>query len=300
MKYAHLRQFVGDTLWAILPSKLDVICAVLGDRARGVDATAEELAAFTGGSQPAATRAGSIAVLPIRGVISHRAGTMEESSGGTSTERLAAAYRQLMADPNVASVVLDVDSPGGAVAGIHELATEMLALRGTKPVTAVANGTMASAAYWLSAAAADTIVAIPSAVVGSIGVASVYLDDSQAREKAGIAVEAFTSAENKIDALGLGPLSEDAKARIQARVDEAGGWFRADVAKGRAVTVAQVRADFGEGAVFGAKDAKAAGLIDRIETMDQTLARLAGRKAPAGLRAEESQDDTAMRRMRVR
>jgi signal peptide peptidase SppA len=286
MKYAHVRQYVVDALWAILPGKLAVIQAMLEARSEGIGATAEELAAFTGGRPPGPSQEGMVAVLPLRGVIAHRAGMMEESSGGTSTESFARMYRQVMADPNISAVVLDVDSPGGAVPGLHELATEMLALRGTKKVIAVANSTMASAAYWLASAAADEIVCIPSGQVGSIGVASIYLDDSKKRETEGVTAEVFTSGANKADVLGLGPLSPEAKARIQARVDEAGQWFRGDVAKGRGVSVADVRSRFGEGVVFGAKGAKAAGLIDRIDTMDSTLARLTGKARVGGMRAE--------------
>lgn len=321
MKYAHIRSYVATTIWALLPDKLAAIELLLRARADGVAATADELAAFTGGEAPDASQHGAIAVLPLRGVIAHRAGMIEEASGGTSTEAFARQYRQVMADPSIAAVVLDVDSPGGAVPGLHELATEMLALRGTKPVVAVANGTMASAAYWLAAAAADEIVAIPSATVGSIGVASIYAEDSKRRDQEGIAVEVFTSGANKIDVLGLGPLSPEARTRIQARVDEAGQWFRADVAKGRGVSVADVRARFGEGIAFGAAEAKSVGLIDRIATLDATLTRLASRRAPAkigGMRGEDDAptldatettpdtprptpavDDTALRRWRL-
>lgn len=289
MKYAHILQYVTDTPWALLPAKLEAIVALLEARGNGLAATADELAAFAGGQPPGPSQSGSIAVLSVRGVIAHRAGMLEESSGGLSTETFAKTFRRAMTDPTVSAVVLDVDSPGGAVAGLHELATEMLALRGAKPVVAVANSMMASAGYWLAAAAADEIVAIPSATVGAIGVASIYVDDSKRREKEGVAIEVFTSAEHKAEVLGIGPLSPDARARMQARVDEAGQWFRSDVAKGRGISISDVRTRFGEGSAFGAKDALAAGLVDRIGTLDETLARLAtnqGRARVAGRRAE--------------
>lgn len=287
MKYAHILSYVTDTLWAILPSKLEAITVMLAARSNGVEATPEQLAAFAGRESPQPSARGNVAILPMRGVLAHRAGMLEESSGGVSTESFGKAFKALMADPNVSAIVLDVDSPGGAVAGIHELAQDMLALKGTKKVVAVANSTMASAAYWLAAAAADEIVAMPSATVGSIGVAAVRVDDTKQREAQGIALDVFTSGENKAEALGVGPLSEEGRARMQARVNEAGAWFRADVAKGRGITSAQVKANYGEGMVFGAKDAKAAGLIDRIDTLEGTIARLAGKASSrAALRAE--------------
>lgn len=285
MKYGRIIAYVNDTPWALTESKLQAVVSFLVDRVNGIKATAEELEAFAGGQAPSASRQGAVAVLPLRGVIAHRAGMLDESSGGVSTESFGRMYRQAMTDPNIGSLVIDVDSPGGAVAGLHELAAEMLALKGSKRVVAVANGSMCSAAYWLAASAADEIVAIPSASVGSVGVASVYVDDSKQREANGVEVTIFASSANKSDVLGLGPLSEDSKARRQARVDEAAGWFRADVAKGRGISVAEVRAKYGEGVVFGAKEALSAGLIDRIATMDETIGRLVGRKSLAGMRA---------------
>jgi signal peptide peptidase SppA len=288
----HLVAYVNDTPWALSGPKLQAVVRFLRDRVSGSAVADAELEAFAGPKSAGATQQGAVAILPVRGVIAHRAGMLEESSGGVSTESLAKSYRQLMADPNVGTIVLDMDTPGGAVAGVHELATEMLATKGTKKVIAVANSLLASAGYWLAAAAADEIVAIPSASVGSIGVASIYIDDSKQRENEGVAVEVFTSAENKAEVLGLGPLSDEAKARRQARVDEAGNWFRADVAKGRGVSVADVRAKFGEGIVFGAKDAKALGLVDRIATMDEVIGRLVGRKSAGGMRAEGVSEET--------
>ena len=75
---------------------------------------------------------------------------------------------------------------------------------------------------------------------------------------------------------------------MQARVDEAYVQFVRDVARGRGASVAAIKSGYGEGRALGAKDAKAAGLIDRIATMDETLARLSGsgKRSAAGMRAE--------------
>src|SRR5207302_11309430 len=92
-----------------------------------------------------------------------------------------------IADPNVSAVVLDTDCPGGSAAGTPELASKIRAARGKKPIIAVANALMASAAYWI-ASAADEIVATPSADVGSVGGYQAHLDQSQALEKEGLKV----------------------------------------------------------------------------------------------------------------
>src|SRR5690606_37146136 len=130
-------------------------------------------------------RRGSIAVVPVRGMIEHRSSFFSEFLGGASIEALRAALRAALADPEVAAIVLDIDSPGGTVAGITELAAELRAARSVKPIYAVANTLAASAAYWLASQATE-VVATPSATVGSIGVLVVHLDQSRALDQAGI------------------------------------------------------------------------------------------------------------------
>ena len=90
-----------------------------------------------------------------------------------------------MREPSISAIVLDVDSPGGSVFGVEELATEIRAARGTKPVVAVANSMAASAAYWI-ASQADELVITPGGMVGSIGVLTAHEDISKAQEMAGI------------------------------------------------------------------------------------------------------------------
>jgi signal peptide peptidase SppA len=288
MKYGHILSYVADTPWAILPEKMHEIMAVLAFRASGGTFSAEEINARIGDGleSPEPSRQGAIAVLPLRGVVAHRMGTMEESSGGMSVERFSRMYRAAVNDPNIASIIIDVDSPGGTVPGCHEVAQELLALRGQKRTVAVANSLMASAAYWIGCCA-DEIVATPSARVGSIGVFSVHADLTEKLEKEGIKVTMFKFGENKAEGEPFAPMSDAAKARRQASVDEAGRWFVGDVAKARGIAPSEVRAKYGDGAVFGAKEALAAGMIDRVATMDETIARLtAGRRSTSRMRAE--------------
>lgn len=285
MKDFHVARFVASALWAILPEKMDEIVAVLARHAAGVTLTPEEIQARIGPPAPAASQRGAVAVLPVRGVIAHRMGSLEDSSGGTSSERLAQQYRALMQHDGVSAIVLDVDSPGGAVAGVPELVAEMQALKGRKPVIAVANSLMASAAYWI-ASQADEIVATPSSNVGSVGIFTAHKDMSSALEKAGVKVTMFTAGKYKADGLA-GPLSEETKALIQSQVDSAYDSFVKAIAKGRGVDVASVRNGYGEGHVLDAKAALAAGMVDRIATLDETLARVVKKYgAAAGMRAE--------------
>jgi ClpP class serine protease len=173
--------------WAIQPEKLDAIFDVLEMHAAGLTFTKEEIQARIGpqaGPRPQASQ-GSVAVLPLFGVISQRMNMMSEVSGGTSTEKFAAELDALVSNPQISAIVLDTDSPGGSTFGVPELAAKIRAARDVKPIYAHVNGTMASAAYYLGAQATE-IIASPSSLVGSVGVYMVHEDDSEAAAKAGV------------------------------------------------------------------------------------------------------------------
>lgn len=235
--------------------------------------------------QPARKDAGDVAVISLNGYISQKPSMMSLLFGGTSSEWFASMVQAAMADPAIGAVVMAIDSPGGDVFGIPEAAAAIRAARGKKPMTSVAHPLAASAAYYL-ASQADEVVMTPSALVGSIGVKSVHIDESKALDQAGLNVTEFAYGEHKLDGSSARPLSEEARAAWQARMDYYGKLFESDVAKGRRVSVETVRAKYGQGALFTAKDALAAGLVDRIATMDDVLGSLAQGQRRMGARAE--------------
>jgi signal peptide peptidase SppA len=215
-----------------------------------------------------------ITVIPIAGFIEQRTSFFGALFGSTSTQRLSAQFRASMADPNVKAIVFDVSSGGGSVFGVTELANEIMAARGQKPIVSVVNSMAASAAYWL-AAAADEIVAAPSGIAGSVGVYAIHQDFSEADAKAGIKTEIISAGEHKADAVDGAPLSDEGRQSMQEMVDHIYGMFIADLAAGRKVSPEKVRSDFGKGLIMTAPAAKSAGMVDRIGTLDSTLTRLA-------------------------
>jgi len=233
---------------------------------------------------------GAVAVIPIHGVIEHRSSFLLELFGGSSVEDIRGMLRQAVADPQFSAIVLDIDSPGGGVAGITELAQEIRAARGAKRIVAVANTTAASAAYWL-ASQANQILVTPSGQVGSIGVYAIHVDISRALDAEGVKVTIISAGDHKTDGNEFEPLTDDARTEMQKRVDAFDAQFVGDVAKGRGVPESKVRSDYGQGAVLLAKDAVAAGLADGIGTLDDAL-RLANRPA-APARAEGEEPDPA-------
>jgi ClpP class serine protease len=105
---------------------------------------------------------GGIAVLPLYGVVTQRGNMVEDVSGpgSTSTQQFSAALHQLLADDTVGQILIDIDSPGGSVYGVSELADEIQAARSQKPVVAVANSLAASAAYWIGCSAGEFYVSL--------------------------------------------------------------------------------------------------------------------------------------------
>jgi signal peptide peptidase SppA len=172
----------------------------------------------------------------------------------------------------VRAVVLDVASPGGTVAGTPELARAVRDLRNAKPTIGFARGPAASAAFWVLSQS-DRIIAAPSADgIGSIGVFSERVGVSRALDAAGIDVDLISSSERKVEGHPALPFSDAARAHMQSLVDDAASLFVADVARGRKVSPATVRARFGDGLAFNATQAQTRGLVDAIGELDSAVA----------------------------
>lgn len=232
-------------------------------------------------------RQGTVAVIPIVGPIWRDEGARCTLSGGTALSRIRAQLHAAWGDPTIQAIVFDLDSPGGVA--VQDLAHEIRARRGAKPLVAVANGLAASGAYWL-ACAADEVWATASGDVGGIGVYALHEDISRARERAGIRTSFVSAGKYKTEGNPYEPLGPTARAAIQARVDEVYADFIQDVAIGRKVSGATVRNGFGEGRLVSPAVALRLGMLDGIATLDQVIARLGHRPrsgTPRGLTTAE-------------
>jgi len=289
VKYPQVARMVAESAWAIELPTLVTIVDVVAYRAAGHRLSAEEIQARVGAG-PASrgvVQEGPVAVLPLYGVIVPRANVMSDVSGGTSAQVFLSDLRGLLADDSVRAIVIDVNSPGGSTAMMPEVAAAMRAARGNgKPIVASVNHRAGSGAYWL-ASQADEVVVTPSGEVGSIGVYAAHEDISQLQERAGIRTTLISSTPAKTELTPFGPLSEEARRALQERVDEAARMFVSDVAKGRGVGVDTVNEDFGRGRMVSARAALAAGMVDRIDTLDSTVARAANPKGRSRMGARE-------------
>lgn len=287
LDYPRIRAAMASAQWAILPAKLAEIVELVNVRAQGGRYTADEVQARVGAARrPAYATSGSVAVLPLIGTIIPRGNILTDSSGVTSVQGFTRSFREAMRDESVGSILIEVDSPGGVVDGVPELADEIRAARGTKPIVAHANTMAASAAYWI-ASAADELVVTPSGEVGSIGVFTVHYDQSGLLQQMGIQPTFISAGRYKVEGNPFEPLGQEAREYIQGVVDEVYDSFVGAVAKGRGVGIKEVRANFGEGRMVTAAQARRAGMVDRVETIDATIARLSGAKrSGSGRRAD--------------
>ena len=265
--------------WAILPGWLRAIAASPSLRA------SDNLRAIARVSAGQWTRGsasyGAAAVIPIRGIISHHADLMSWIGAGTSIDRLTAQFRQALADASIKTIVFDVDSPGGTVEGVPELAAEIYRSRSRKKTIAVANVMAASAAYWLASSAGELVVA-PSGQVGSIGVFAIHEDISGAMEQAGFKITLIGAGKHKTDGNAFEPLSGTARADLQGKVNAFHEMFIKSVANGRHTSQDSVRGRFGQGRMVLAADAVQKGMADRAATMDQVLARISSGRDEGG------------------
>ena len=292
MKYQHILSAFAAEPWAMDRGKLAVITDFLAFKAAGGEVAADEMAARISKKQSGeiARREGAVAIIPVYGVLAAKMDLMTEISGGMSYVGLQKELEAAYADTDVKAIVLDIDSPGGAVPGAQELGEAIRSLRGgEKPIIAQVNHLAASAAYWI-ASQADEIVVSPSGRAGSIGVYTVHEDISAALEKAGVKRTYIAAGDHKVEGNETEPLSEDALAFVEERVKRSYDRFVAAVADGRGVSVATVEKDFGQGRVFFAEELVEKRMADSIGTLDETLARFGADQTPESVRKLRSEN----------
>jgi|GEM_PF-492261 len=217
---------------------------------------------------------GAVAVLTVRGTLVPHTTAWSFWFDEIGVDRVQQALRAALADVGVGAIVLDLDSPGGSVYAIEELAAEIRAARAQKPIVAIANPLAASAAYYLLSAATEAYVT-PSGEVGSVGVYSLHLDWSRSLDAEGITPTFIFAGAHKVEGNPYEPLTDDARQALQASVDRYYDLFVKAVAKGRGVSVTAVRESFGQGRVVGAREALAAKMVDAVGTLDEAIARAA-------------------------
>lgn len=287
MQFGHLAQRLFNVPVAIRPEKAEVIMAALAER-MGIgrmmrlsgDAVDLTPLALEGSGYSYADResrdsgydlVGSVAVIPVHGTLVQKTGSLRPWSGMTGYDGIRQAFLTALYDPQVEAIVLDVDSPGGEVAGCFDLVDTIYEARGNKPIWSILNESAYSAAYAL-ASAADRIYVPRTGGVGSIGVICMHVDFSKALTEAGLVVTFITYGDRKADGHGEIPLTPEALDRFQSDIDLMGELFVDTVARNRGLSASKVRAT--QAATYLGEAGVKLGLADVVAAPDAAFRAL--------------------------
>jgi|AMFO01.1.fsa_nt_gi Periplasmic serine proteases (ClpP class) len=216
---------------------------------------------------------GDIGHLPILGPLVQRGDWLTGMFGIMSYDDIAAAAEAAFTEPGTRAVLMEIDSPGGEVAGLFDLADRLAALKAEtgKPLWAIAREQALSAAY-LVGAVADRLFVTQTGEVGSVGVIAVHVDQTAHDQSEGRKYTLIHAGAKKVDGNPHIPLTPDARADIQADVDDLYARLVAWVARARGMSPEVIAAT--EAAIFRGQNAVAAGLADGIATLDGAHAAL--------------------------
>lgn len=231
-----------------------------------------EMGDYTKYVRPYSVRDGVLQI-PVRGVLL-KDFPYQFFGMATGYEYIRAAFDRGIADPDVKGIAFVYDTPGGMVAGNFDLVDHIFAKRGAKPIAGFANEHAYSAGYSLiSAADPGRLVVARTGGVGSIGVVTAHVDYSEAMQKTGVKVTFIHAGKYKVEGNPYEALSDEAKERIQTRIDGLYAIFVSTVARNRGLDEKAVRAT--EALTFSADEAVSNGLADSIGSLDDAIAAFA-------------------------
>lgn len=285
--YPHLATRLFNVPIAIAPHKAEIVMAALADRfgiTQLFRQDGEALMLANGGARAFLEETDSeqaqykpydvvegVARIPIEGTLVHKLGTLHPFSGMTGYDGIRAMLSMALGDADVQAIMLDIDSPGGEVAGCFDLVDAIYDARGSKPIWAVLTESAYSAAYAI-ASAADRIIVPRTGGTGSVGVICMHVDMSQALSNAGINVTLIHYGALKADGNEFNPLPKQTLARFQSDVDAMGEIFVETVARNRDLTPKRVRGT--QAGTFLGADGVEIGFADAVMAPDEAFASL--------------------------
>jgi protease-4 len=216
----------------------------------------------TPGGRQALTASGSIARVNIEGLI------LSDQARVEALERLEKS--------SAAAVIVHINSPGGTAAGSEQLYDALVRLKAKKPLVIVVEGLAASGGY-ITALAADHIVARQTSLVGSIGVLFQYPNFTDLLKTVGVKVEEVKSTPLKAAPNGFEPTSPEARAALDALVKDTYAWFRGLVKQRRGMDDA-VLEKVADGRVFTGRQAVDLRLVDQLGDETTAIAWLVAQK----------------------
>jgi len=279
----HLAGRVFGVPLLIQPQKLSVILQAIGPRLGVLPCEFEigvtqnpldggddpdELDDAARSQKPYLVTPEGVAVIGVSGTLVKKASWLDAASGLQSYESIRADFQDAVRDPRIQGILLDVDSPGGEVGGLFDLADEIYGARAEKPCFAIADDDAFSAAYAI-ASSAQRLFVTRTGGVGSVGVIALHLDQSGFDEKVGRKYTAIFAGARKNDFNPHEALSSSAKDELQSEIDRLYDMFVGTVARNREMKPALVRNT--EAGLYYAEKAISAGFADQVGTFDDAL-----------------------------
>lgn len=293
---------LDGTVWMMDESRLKVMTHFI----RSVSVPDSQAVAAAQSARMAAResdtrQARRVAVVPISGMISKSFDVMCWLFGGTACDEISMAMDILCDMPDVETILLKIDSPGGSTYGVEELSQKIYSLRAKKRILAIADPMACSAAYYIGTAA-EKFYCIPSGDVGSVGVYRIHVDESKALEAEGVTVSVIQAGKYKAEGMPFRPLSDDAKAFLQADVDRIYAKFLADVGRNRGISAQTVAEKHGQGRPVAGPDAISAGMVDGLTTFDSLYSSVASpqRKGQSMASAQHEQAKRLKEKTRIK
>ena len=191
--------------------------------------------------------------------------------GITGYDNIRAAVVEAIADENVKSILLNIDSGGGQVAGVSDTAKFLIEAGMKKPITTYSDGMMASAAYWLGSTGSNLTIS-DTTEAGSIGVLIMHAERSQQLAQDGVKVTVVRAGKYKASTNSVEPLSDIGKAELTNQVQHLYTPFLEHVANMRNMTTAQAEDQIAQGRVFIGTQGLDVGLVDKVGTYEEALA----------------------------
>lgn len=214
---------------------------------------------------------GDVGVITISGPLADGTyGPTGQFFGVTGYGDIQDALVQALQAKQVKSILLDINSGGGAVSGVQDTSKMISAVGRIKPVVAVTSSSMGSAALWLGASASK-IYAGETAIIGSLGVLMVHSERSAALASDGVKVTVIRAGEFKALGSPYEPLSDVAKSGLQAQANYLADIFLTHVADSRGVSKTLADSKFGQGREFIGAQAVEVGLVDAVGSFADAL-----------------------------
>lgn len=207
-----------------------------------------------------------VAIIKIDGIIGKHLSMMETMCGGVDCDAISQELQSATDDPEIETVVLYINSPGGTVTGVRELGELIAKCKDKKSIVGYTDTMAASAAYWL-ASQCTSFYCAASADVGSIGVYCLLLDESVALANEGLKVNAISAGKYKLMGASFKPLTDEERAMFQADVDKTYAQFKEAITSSRDIEDEDM-----QGQVFDGETAVMKNLADgNVSSLDELL-----------------------------